>query len=558
MAIGLVEDADYVIVGAGTAGCTLAARLSEDSSAKVVLLEAGGAHDRHPLVQVPLGVGKLHEHVMFDWGLESEPEPELGGRRLEAMRGKLLGGSSSINMMTITRGDPGDFDRWARNGARGWSHADVLPYFRRMEGWGGTPNALRGQDGPVRVERGRFRDPLNEGWKEAGRLRGFATNEDYNARTAEGFGLGQYFIHRGRRMSAARAYLRPAMRRGNLRVVTDAHATRIVFEGARAVGIEYRRRGRSAVVRAGREVLLAAGSFNTPQLLMLSGIGPADELAAHGIAVRAELPVGHNLQDHLAVMLRFERLDHGPFRAQMRIDRMAVNMLRAWLLGSGPATMLPSDLFAFVKTRPGLEVPNIEFMFRCAILDPYLWFPLLRPGYVDGYGIRPTLLHPRSRGRVRLRSPDPLDRVRIAFNAFSDPDDLDELYEGYECARSVAYSAPMDRFRGRQIAPDPVAASPDEIKAWIRRTAITAHHPSGTCAMGDHERAVVGPDLKVRGVDGLRVADASVIPDMPSAHINACVFMIAERAADFVRGRGEPVGLPSVATAPRQPADLRG
>jgi choline dehydrogenase-like flavoprotein len=530
-----MQDVDFVIVGAGTAGCTLAARLSEDPQARVLLLEAGGAHDRHPLVQVPLGVGKLHEHAMFDWGLESEPEPALDGRRLEAMRGKLLGGSSSINMMTITRGDAGDFDRWARNGARGWSYADVLPYFRRMEGWTGTPSPLRGRDGPVRVERGRFRDPLNEGWKAAGRLHGFATNEDYNGQTAEGFGLGQYFIHRGRRMSAARAYLRPAMGRGNLRVVTGAHATRIVFEGSRAVGVEYHVRGRPAIARAAREVVLAAGSFNTPQLLMLSGIGPADELRDHGIPVRADLPVGHNLQDHLAVMLRFERRDHGPFRAQMRVDRMAVNMLRAWLLGSGPATTLPSDLFAFVKTRQELAVPNIEFMFRCAVLHPYLWFPLLRPGYVDGYGIRPTLLHPRSRGRVRLRSADPFDRVRIAFNAFAEPADLDELHEGYECARDVAYSAPMDAFRGRQIAPDPAAVSPEAVKAWIRRTAITAHHPAGTCAMGDHAQAVVDPELRVRGIEALRVADASVIPDMPSAHINACVFMIAERASDLLR-----------------------
>jgi len=532
-----VHEVDYVIVGAGTAGCTLAARLSEDPDVQVALLEAGPARDRHPLVQIPLGVGKLHEHAMFDWGLESEPEPGLQGRRLEAMRGKLLGGSSSINMMTITRGDAGDYDRWARNGATGWSFADVLPYFRRLEGWGGPPGPLRGRDGPVKVERGRFRDPLNEAWKAAGLLHGFATNPDYNAHTAEGFGLGQYFIHRGRRMSAARAYLRPAMHRANLRVVTHAHASRLVFEGTRVAGVEFLRRGHAHAIRARREVLLAAGSFNTPQLLMLSGIGPADELLRHGIPVRADLPVGWNLQDHLAVMLRFERKDHGPFRAQMRIDRMALGMLRAGLFGSGPATMLPSDLFAFVRTRPGLEVPNIEFMFRCAVLNPYLWCPLLRPGYVDGYGIRPTLLHPRSRGRVSLRSADPRDRVRIAFNAFADPADLDELHEGYECAREVAYAAPLDRFRARQIAPDPLAATPEQIRAWIRRTAITAHHPAGTCAMGSDPSAVVDPQLRVRGVEGLRVADASVIPDMPSGHINACVFMIAERAADFVRGR---------------------
>jgi choline dehydrogenase-like flavoprotein len=325
------------------------------------------------------------------------------------------------------------------------------------------------------------------------------------------------------------------MQRPNLTVATHAHATRVLFEGTRAVGIEYLQGGATLQARAEGEVILSAGSFNTPQVLMLSGIGPAAELQAHGIRMLADLPVGSNLQDHLAVMIRWERNDHGPFRAQMRVDRMAVNMLRAWAFGSGPATMLPSDLFAFVRTRPGIDVPNIEFMFRCAVLDPYLWFPGVRPGYTDGYGIRPTLLHPRSRGSVRLRSADPRDRVRIAFNAFDDPEDLAELYEGYECAREVGYSAPMAPFRGRQIAPDPAADTRAGIEAWIRRTVITAHHPAGTCAMGNGPGAVVDPELRVRGVERLRVVDASVIPDMPSAHINAVVFMIAEKAADLIR-----------------------
>lgn len=528
---------DYIIAGAGTAGCTLAARLSEDPAVRVLLLEAGGADDRHPLVRIPLGVGKLYEHEMFDWGLSSEPEPNLHGRTLEAMRGKLLGGSSSINMMTHTRGARGDYDRWARNGATGWSYDEVLPYFRRLEDWEGGDSQYRAAGGPVQVRRGRFRDPLNEAWKAAGKLHGFETNTDYNGETNEGFGLGQYFIHEGQRVSAARAYLRPSMQRPNLTVATHAHAVRVLFEGTRATGIEYVQDGATMRALADAEVILSAGSFNTPQVLMLSGIGPASELKAHGIRMLADLPVGTNLQDHLAVMIRWERNDHGPFRAQMRFDRMAVNMLRAWAFGAGPATMLPSDLFAFVRTRGGIDVPNIEFMFRCAVIDPYLWFPGIRPGYTDGYGIRPTLLHPRSRGSVRLRSPDPRDKVRISFNAFDDPEDLAELYEGYECAREVGYSAPMAGFRGRQLAPDPKLDSRAAIEDWIRRTVITAHHPAGTCAMGSDARSVVDTKLRVRGVERLRVVDASVIPDMPSAHINAVVFMIAEKASDLIRSR---------------------
>ena len=523
------------MVGAGSSGCVLANRLSADPTVRVLLLEAGGRQDRHPLVQIPLGVGKLHEHAMFDWGLQTEPEAELNGRRLEAMRGKLLGGSSAINMMTHTRGDPGDYDRWARNGALGWSYSDVLPYFKKSERWEGGESEYRGGDGPVGVQRGRFRDPLNEAWKVAGRLNGFQTNTDYNGRTAEGFGLGQYFIHKGRRTSAASAYLRPTMNRPNLEVRTGAHAQRILFEGLCATGVEYAYAGQVLQARAEREVIVSSGTFNSPQLLMLSGIGPASHLESLGIRTIADLQVGANLQDHPAVMLRWARKGFGPFRAQMRFDRMAINMLRAYFFGTGPATALPSDLFAFVKTREGLDAPNIEFMFRCASMEPYLWFPLLRPGYEDAYGIRPTLLHPRSRGEVRLRSTDPKDPVRISFRVFSDPSDIAELYEGYERARDVAHSEPMDEFRGRPLAPDPSLKTRDEIEAWMRKTAITAHHPAGTCAMGSGPGAVVDKQLRVRGVDHLRVVDASVMPDLVSAHINACVLMIAEKAADAMK-----------------------
>ena len=534
---------DYIIVGAGSAGCVLANRLSEDRQARVLLLEAGGT-DWHPLIHIPLGVGKLHEHELFDWGLHTEPEPALGGRSLEAMRGKVLGGSSSVNIMACTRGDRGDYERWARHGATGWGYADVLPYFKRSERWEGGGSEYRGGDGPTGVQWSRFNDPLNEAWAAAGRAAGYPVNPDFNGKDHEGFGRGQCFIDRGRRSSAAVSYLRPARACPNLEVVTGARVTRIVVDRGTASGVEYRC-GRSAVhAHAAQEVIVSAGTFNTPQVLMLSGIGPAAQLQSHGIRVLADLPVGRNLQDHVAVALSFSRQAPGPFHAELRADRMLASMLRAWFTGTGPATMLPSALYAFVKSRPDLEVPDIEFMFRCAPQKPAMWFPLLRPAGEDAYGIRPALLHPKSRGEVTLRSADPADRVRILFNLLSDSEDMATLAEGYERARQLALSGPLAPFRGRQLAPGLNVSTRAEVEAWIRRTAVTVHHPAGTCRIGTGPDAVVDPALRVHGIERLRVVDASVMPDLVSAHINACVLMIAERAADLVRGQSLPAAKP--------------
>jgi choline dehydrogenase-like flavoprotein len=479
----------------------------------------------------------MHARGMFDWGYHTDREANLNGRRIEAMRGKVLGGSSSINVMAFTRGNPGDYDRWAQKGALGWSYADVLPYFKRCETWAGGANAWRGGAGPIGVEWAKTRDPLYDAWIAAGKAAGFPSTEDYNAAEQEGFGRSQYSIRNGRRSSAATAYLKPTLARANLTLETGAHATRVLIQNNRATGIEYIRKGRALRAEAAREVILSGGAFNTPQLLMLSGIGPADHLNEVGIKPLVDLPVGGNLQDHLAVLIMFTRRNPSPFCAEMRGDRMALSMIRAYLFGTGPGTVVPGGLHAFVKTRGDLAVPDIEFMFRGAPVHAHLWFPLLKPAYVDGFGIRPTLLHPDSRGHVRLRSADPREAPWIVGNFFSAPGDLPRLREGFKRARDVAYRKPLDPYRGVETAPGSDVKTDTDIDAWIRATAITAHHPCGTCAMGFGADSVLDPELRVRGVEGLRVVDASAMPDLVSAHINACVLMMAEKAADMIRGK---------------------
>jgi choline dehydrogenase-like flavoprotein len=528
---------DYIIVGAGSAGCVLAGRLSEDGAAKILLLEAG-PRDRHPYIHIPLGMGKMHEREMFNWGYHTEPEPNMNGRRIEAMRGKVLGGSSSINVMAYTRGHRGDYDRWAQKGALGWSYADVLPYFKRTETWENGENPWRGGNGPVGTEFAKTEDPVYDAWLDAARAAGLPVTEDYNGKQQEGFGRGQYTIRNGYRSSASTAYLKPARARKNLTVETGVHATRVLLQGTRATGVEYIGAGGDVVrAQADREVILCGGAFNTPPLLMLSGIGPAAHLTEMGIKPVVDLPVGKNLQDHLAVIIFFARLNESAFRHDMRFDRIALSMLQAWFFGTGPATRVPGGLHAFIKTRPELAVPDIEFMFRGAPAQTHLWFPVVRPAYADGYGIRPTLLHPDSRGEILLRSTDPKDSPRIVYNFFSAPGDLPKLREGFKIARNVAYQSAMVPYRGVETSPGDSVKTDAEIDTFIRKTAITAHHPCGTCAMGIGPESVTDPQLRVRGVESLRVVDASVMPDLVSAHINACVLMIAEKAADIIRGK---------------------
>ena len=528
---------DYVIVGAGSAGCVLAYRLTADPAIRVLLLEAGG-RDTHPLIHVPIGLGKIWEHRMFDWGYDTEPEPRLDGRRIEAMRGKVLGGSSSINVMAYVRGHRGDYDRWAHNGCPGWSYADVLPYFKRCETWEKGENAWRGGGGPLSVIDSRNRDPLFDAWLDAAREADWPFTEDYNGKEQEGFGRSQWTIRNGRRCSAAVAFLRPASRRPNLTVETNALATRVILEGSRATGVEYARAGRLHRASATREVLLAGGVFNTPQLLMLSGIGEPEHLREVGIEPRVNLPgVGRNLQDHLSVDVHHARRGRGPFHAEMRLDRAALNMARAYWLGTGPGTVLPSRLHAFLKTRRDLAVPDIQFLFRAAPARAHPWFPGITPAYEDSFGLRPVMLHPESRGVVRLRSSDPSAPVRIVQNFLATEHDVRTIREGVKLGRDIASRHALDGLRGRETSPGPDCRSDAEIDAFVRRTAITAHHPCATCAMGIGEDAVLDPALRVRGVEGLRAVDASAMPDLVSGNINACVMMIAEKGADLVLGK---------------------
>jgi choline dehydrogenase len=529
------ETVDYVIVGAGSAGCVLADRLTEDGRDQVLLLEYGGS-DRSVWIQMPSALSIPMNMPKYDWGYYTESEPQLNGRRLHTPRGKVLGGSSSINGMVYVRGNALDFERWESEGAAGWSYRDVLPYFKRAESRAGGGDDYRGGDGPLAMRRGLLDNPLHAAWLEAGRQAGYPFTADLNGFQQEGFSYFEMTVGAGRRCSAANAYLRPALERTNLAVRTHALATRILFDGRRAVGVRYRRGESLNDVLVRREVIVCAGPVNSPQLLKLSGVGPRAELAEHGINVVHELAgVGENLQDHLEFYFQMASRLPVTLYSQMNPWRKALIGLRWLLRHDGLGVSNHFETGGFIRSRAGMRYPNIQLHFLPMAVS-YDGSSLARE---HGFQAHVGPMRSPSRGWVRLKSADPLEKPRVAFNYMSQPEDWAEMRACVRLTREIFAQPAFARYRGREIQPGESVQSDAEIDAFIRAKVESAFHPSCSCRMGraSDPLAVVDAQARVIGTQALRVVDSSIMPSITTGNLNAPTIMLAEKAADHIRGR---------------------
>ena len=524
---------DYIVVGAGAAGCIVAARLTEDPTVNVLLIEAGGS-DRNPIITMPGALPFVYQRRQLQWGFRSGPEPQLGGRTIDEKMGKVLGGSTSINAMIWNRGNPMDFDGWAADGLADWDYAHCLPYFRKLETWAGGADEWRGGDGPMQIGRCRAKHRLYDAFLRAGEQAGHEITPDHNGSRQEGFHVAQASIHGGVRWSSARAYLRPALERDNLQVLTGALVRRVVIEDGAAIGVEVGEGPRSRTITCEREVVVCAGAAKTPQLLMLSGVGDPEELRRHGIATVAEArDVGRNLQNHPGVDLQFAtRRDDSLVSELSLLGQIRLGL--DWILrrkGLGASNFFETG--AFLRTRDDVTFPNMQYEF----------LPLrreVRGGKVvpaPGFQFWMDLSRPESRGAVKLRSADPVDHPSIVFNHLEARLDIRDLIDGIRLARTLTRQAAWDRYRAREITPGAEVESDSDLEGFLRANVGTSYHPSGSCRMGADAGAVVDGDGRVRAVGRLRIVDASIMPRVVTANLNAAVMMMAEKISDRILGR---------------------
>ncbi|EEX86997.1 choline dehydrogenase [Brucella ceti B1/94] len=524
-------EADFVIIGSGSAGSAMAYRLSEDGRYSVIVIEYG-VPDVGPLIQMPAALSFPMNMETYDWGFSSEPEPHIGGRSLVTPRGKVLGGSSSINGMVYVRGHACDFDHWSQSGARGWAYADVLPYFKRMENSQGGQEGWRGTNGPLYVQRG---NPLFHAFVEAGHQAGFEVTDDYNGEKQEGFGPMEQTIHNGRRWSAANAYLKPALKRPNVKLV-KGFARKIVLEGKRAVGVEIEAGRTFSTIRARREVIIAASSINSPKLLMLSGIGPAAHLKEHGIDLVADRPgVGQNLQDHLEVYIQQECTQPITLYSKLNLFSKARIGVEWLLFKTGDGATNHFESAAFVRSKAGVEYPDIQYHF----LPVAIRYDGKAAAQSHGFQAHVGPMRSKSRGSVTLRSANPREKPVIKFNYMSHEDDWADFRHCVRLTREIFGQAAFDPYRGAEIQPGAHVQTDDEIDNFIREHVESAFHPCGTCKMGavDDPMAVVDPECRVIGVEGLRVADSSIFPRITNGNLNGPSIMVGEKASDHILGR---------------------